>query len=839
MRDAALVVVQAPAGYGKTTGMRAALDGRDDVAWYDAQPWEAGAFAAALIERVRAVRPDVGRVTLALAAESAEPDRLGATFADELRHVDAPLHIVVDDAHVLGPPFAAFARSLAGRMPERVRLTLLTRAPIEVGLPEAVAAGRGALVDTPALRFDAARAQALARARGIAIDAAHIDALLERTEGWPVAIALALQAPLAEALLDELVAGRVATLGEADRGALDATLAYETIEPEIVAPGDRGFAERFAALAADATLVTAIRGGFRVHPLVRELFARRIEPHALAARHAQAAQSYARAGRLQPALFHLDRAHDVTSDVAFLREHAGAAIASGLVDGVRTALGRIRSQREREPALIAFVDGLLAKARGDDARPSFATAAQAASAHGDRRLAFEARLEWIEGDLARGEPVASGRIDDVLERAAAEGDDAVGRAAVRAGWADAVAGRFTDALARLDALAGADPVDLADVEPLAAYAHIALGDFEAGDRAANRLIEAWASTDDLARYAGALVWGARFALLRGETVAAYELAREGERIGRPFTLRAHAAALHVTLAEASLHVADTTLARRAARAALRSAQTAWYARDAARTRAFAARILARADALDGDVDAALAAASAGAAQEAEVDPLALADAAAFASLANAGDARTRREVARAAIAAATPVDGADATALWSAAELLDALDALAGFDVETPLRASVFDGLVARRAEPVRLAGLGLALRGIAAGTHRPDAYRSGLALATAQGPRFETHVLARLAAPLLKESATSARLEPGLLEPLTPREHEILDLLTAGLTNRELAQRLVLSARTVETHVARITGKLGVSSRARAVARAVALGIVAPAAELGGTTVP
>jgi DNA-binding CsgD family transcriptional regulator len=50
---------------------------------------------------------------------------------------------------------------------------------------------------------------------------------------------------------------------------------------------------------------------------------------------------------------------------------------------------------------------------------------------------------------------------------------------------------------------------------------------------------------------------------------------------------------------------------------------------------------------------------------------------------------------------------------------------------------------------------------------------------------------------------------------------------------NLEIAQRLILSARTVETHVARITGKFGVNSRARAVARAVALGLASAPADV------
>jgi DNA-binding NarL/FixJ family response regulator len=58
-----------------------------------------------------------------------------------------------------------------------------------------------------------------------------------------------------------------------------------------------------------------------------------------------------------------------------------------------------------------------------------------------------------------------------------------------------------------------------------------------------------------------------------------------------------------------------------------------------------------------------------------------------------------------------------------------------------------------------------------------------------------------------------------GKLDSLTQRENEVLDLLAEGLTQEQIADRLVISPKTAATHIQRILGKLGVRSRAQAVA--------------------
>jgi Response regulator containing a CheY-like receiver domain and an HTH DNA-binding domain len=63
--------------------------------------------------------------------------------------------------------------------------------------------------------------------------------------------------------------------------------------------------------------------------------------------------------------------------------------------------------------------------------------------------------------------------------------------------------------------------------------------------------------------------------------------------------------------------------------------------------------------------------------------------------------------------------------------------------------------------------------------------------------------------------------------EDLTEREREVLQLLAMGMTNQQVADKLVLSVRTVETHRARIMDKLGIKGRAALVAYAKRRGLV------------
>ena len=89
--------------------------------------------------------------------------------------------------------------------------------------------------------------------------------------------------------------------------------------------------------------------------------------------------------------------------------------------------------------------------------------------------------------------------------------------------------------------------------------------------------------------------------------------------------------------------------------------------------------------------------------------------------------------------------------------------------------------------------------------------------------PAVQRHVVSALAG----AGGEPAGDDPQLPDDLTPREAEVLALIAAGLSNQEIAERLVVSPATVKSHINHLFAKAGVRDRAQAVAYAYRRGLV------------
>jgi len=94
----------------------------------------------------------------------------------------------------------------------------------------------------------------------------------------------------------------------------------------------------------------------------------------------------------------------------------------------------------------------------------------------------------------------------------------------------------------------------------------------------------------------------------------------------------------------------------------------------------------------------------------------------------------------------------------------------------------------------------------------------------------FDTgEFLARIRRSLRRAGNGNGNAKPRNTLNLSPREREILALLADGKTQKQIAAALVISPKTVATHIQHLLGKLGVHSRTQAVAQAFQLGLVEP----------
>jgi DNA-binding NarL/FixJ family response regulator len=103
----------------------------------------------------------------------------------------------------------------------------------------------------------------------------------------------------------------------------------------------------------------------------------------------------------------------------------------------------------------------------------------------------------------------------------------------------------------------------------------------------------------------------------------------------------------------------------------------------------------------------------------------------------------------------------------------------------------------------------------------------AGIRTVAQGGSLLSPSVTRRLIESFVRDRRTVQRIPD--LDELTTRELEVVGLIARGLSNAEIAERLVLSGTTVKTHVARVLAKLGLRDRVQAVVLAYETGIVKP----------
>ncbi|GAA2385383.1 response regulator transcription factor [Streptomyces glaucosporus] len=134
--------------------------------------------------------------------------------------------------------------------------------------------------------------------------------------------------------------------------------------------------------------------------------------------------------------------------------------------------------------------------------------------------------------------------------------------------------------------------------------------------------------------------------------------------------------------------------------------------------------------------------------------------------------------------------------------------------------------VLAERDDPRRAAA---ALQAGASGWVAKDCSLSRLLQVVRGVLRGETHLPPALLTGVLRELTANRRHRTEserLVESLTPREHEVLRCMVAGLGRKAVAERLYLSPHTVRTHMQNVLGKLGVHSTLAAVALARRAGV-------------
>jgi LuxR family transcriptional regulator, maltose regulon positive regulatory protein len=877
----ALTLVCAPAGFGKTSLLAEWARGRPEpVAWLsldagDSDPARFWRYVAAALDGLRAGL--AGQVAALLRGPQQPPlEAVLTVVVNELADAGEEVVLVLDDYHLIDTPAVhASLTMLLERLPPQLRLIMASRSDPPLPLARLRARGQLAELREADLRFTAEETAALLReATGLELPAAPVTVLAERTEGWVAGLQLAVLSLagrtdpasfvhtftgshryVLDYLTEEVLARQPDHLV---RFLLETSMLERLSGPLCQAVTGRADSQALLEQVERANLflvpLDEVRGWWRYHQLFADLLRARLqqqhsdrvpalhraaagwsEEHGLvdeAVRHTLAAGEAVWAARLVEQHFDdmLRRCEDATlrrwlealpAEVVRSRPRlclaqAFAAVtavrleaAASLLDDAERALadrgdkpeepfepsvGRAASVLANVPAGIALARAVLARMHGDaEQTTEFSRQALAQLGEGERMLRSQAEwylavADWLCGRLPEAEQALAGLATEQL----AAGAGYVAPNYHDLGLVQRARGRLEAALGTYRQLLEVAAAPGQPVLPAAGVAHVGMAEvlYERGqlDAALDHATQGVA----LARQVG---WTR--SLVAGLAILAWIRHAQGDRAG---ALAAIAEAERVQLSRAVVGPFNPLPALRA-RLALAQGEVSeaarWvqqhgltpddqpsYPREGEYL--VLARVLLARQAPEralGLLERLHALAAAQARVGSVIEVLALQALA----LAAAGD----HERALAALAEALTLAAPE--------------DYLRVFLDEGAPMASLLGKLATSPAK-------------VRAVTTTP--------LARAHLDRL-IHAFNRQGLPILGRPRPGGAVAPGLVEPLSPRELEVLELLADGRSNQAVAEELVISLDTVKRHVSHVLDKLGAANRTQAVTRARDLGLL------------
>jgi len=854
---ARVTVVSAPVGSGKTFLLRSWIDEAglsDSTAWVSAgrdEP-DPAAFWISVQAALRSTPAGFGPIREVTPAPGLETAAIVESLLEDLGALEDPLWLVIDDAHELEAGAALRELALfALRAPARLRLVVLTRRDLRLGLHRLRLEGELTEVRAEDLRFSLDETRALFAVAGTPVPDSALALLHERTEGWAAGLRLAAltlaghddperfaaefsgsERAVADYLVDEVLD----RLPEHVRQLLLRTSVLERVNgplADLLSGGTGGERVLQDLERANAFVVSLDprRSWFRYHHLFAELLSlelRRTAPQELPRLHTIAADWLAEHGHPIEAIRHAQAAENWGIAARLLADNWLGLSLDGRIATARELLSRFPAEMtatDPELAVLAASDRRMAGSLNEAEAYLALAERESRSVPAERRGRFQVSL--ASGRLAfaqaRNDPqavageaerlLASTRPAETIEFGL--GDDLRASVLTDLGIAETWAGRPEDAERHLEqALEQARRIGrpMIELQALGSWALLSafrsLATTEQRARQAIQLARehGWEETTSAAATAYVALAGAR--LWRGRLAEAEGWLDRAERVLEDVTQPTAAMMLYAS--QALLEAARG----RHAKAAVAYQVAEQMARllvtpdvFATRTQALKLETLVHLGETAGVMRAL-----------ADMDEELRETVQMRVVLATVKLARDDPEAAADVLAPilvdSTPVEAS----AWDIKALL--LDATARDALRDP-------GAASRALE----AALDLAESG---GLLLPFLLHPAPALLEQHSRLRTTHAaLISEILNLLSGHAPAARPSDAasLQEPLSESELRVLRYLPTNLSAPEIAGELYLGVSTIKTHIHHVYAKLGVHRRAEAVARARALGLLAPSA--------